>query len=72
MWIPEVLGHGFVVAGESAEVLYKTTDYGAPEYERAGRWDDPAIGIDWPLQGAPLLSEKDQAAVLLANAETFP
>ena len=72
MWIPEGFAHGFVVTSESAEFLYKTTDYWAPEYERAVRWDDPAIGIDWPLQGAPLLSEKDQVAVLLANAETFP
>ena len=72
MWIPEGFAHGFVVTSESAEFLYKTTDYWAPEYERAVRWDDPAIGIDWLLQGAPLLSEKDQAAVLLANAETFP
>jgi dTDP-4-dehydrorhamnose 3,5-epimerase len=71
LWIPEGFAHGFVVTSESAEFLYKTTDYWAPEYERAVRWDDPAIGIDWPLQGAPLLSAKDQAGVPLAEAEAF-
>ena len=59
------------MTSESAEFLYKTTDYWAPEYERAVRWDDPAIGIDWPLHGAPLLSAKDQAGVPLAEAEAF-
>ena len=72
VWIPEGFAHGFVVTSESAEFLYKTTDYWAPEYERAVRWDDPAIGIDWPLQGAPLLSAKDQNGVALADAEAFP
>ena len=71
LWIPEGFAHGFVVTSESAEFLYKTTDYWAPEYERAVRWDDPAIGIDWPLHGAPLLSAKDQAGVPLAEAEAF-
>ncbi len=71
LWIPEGFAHGFVVTSESAEFLYKTTDYWAPEYERSVRWDDPAIGIRWPLQGAPLLSGKDQAGVSLAEAETF-
>jgi len=71
LWIPEGFAHGFVVVSESAEFLYKTTDYWAPEYERSVRWDDPAIGIRWPLQGAPLLSAKDQAGVSLAEAETF-
>lgn len=71
LWIPEGFAHGFVVTSESAEFLYKTTDYWAPEYERSVRWDDPAIGIRWPLQGAPLLSAKDQAGVSLAEAETF-
>ena len=60
-----------MVISESAEFLYKTTDYWAPEYERSVRWDDPAIGIRWPLQGTPQLSAKDQAGVLLAEAETF-
>lgn len=71
LWIPEGFAHGFVVTSESAEFLYKTTDYWAPEYERSVRWDDPAIGIDWPLQGAPLLSAKDQAGVALSEAEAF-
>ena len=71
MWIPEGFAHGFVVTSESAEFLYKTTDYWAPEYERSVRWDDPTIGIEWALQGTPQLSAKDQAGVPLAEAETF-
>lgn len=70
-WIPEGYAHGFIVTSESAEFLYKTTDYWAPEHERSVRWDDPAIGIQWPLEGTPQLSAKDQAGVLLADAETF-
>jgi dTDP-4-dehydrorhamnose 3,5-epimerase len=72
MWIPEGYAHGFLVLSESAEFLYKTTDYYAPEYERAVRWNDPDIGVAWPLQGAPLLSAKDKAALSLSEAETFP
>jgi dTDP-4-dehydrorhamnose 3,5-epimerase len=71
LWIPAGFGHGFVVTSESAEFLYKTTDYWAPEFERAILWNDPAIGIDWPLDGVPLLSGKDQAASLLADADVF-
>ncbi|MYN42819.1 dTDP-4-dehydrorhamnose 3,5-epimerase [Duganella sp. FT109W] len=72
VWIPPGFAHGFVVTSDSAEFLYKTTDYWAPEHERAILWNDPAIGIDWPaLEAAPLLSGKDQAAALLANAEVF-
>ncbi|MCU6496553.1 dTDP-4-dehydrorhamnose 3,5-epimerase [Rugamonas sp. A1-17] len=72
MWIPPGFAHGFVVTSDAAEFLYKTTDYWAPEHERAVRWNDPAIGIQWPaLDAAPLLSGKDQAAVLLADAEVF-
>ncbi|QJD92102.1 dTDP-4-dehydrorhamnose 3,5-epimerase [Duganella dendranthematis] len=72
VWIPPGFAHGFVVTSDSAEFLYKTTDYWAPEHERAILWNDPAIGIDWPaLEAAPLLSGKDQAASLLANAEVF-
>ena len=70
-WIPPGFAHGFVVLSESAEFLYKTTDYWAPEHERCVAWNDPAIGIDWPIQGAPLLSAKDQLGLLLASAETF-
>jgi dTDP-4-dehydrorhamnose 3,5-epimerase len=72
MWIPAGFAHGFLVLSESAEFLYKTTDYYAPEYERAVRWNDPDIGIAWPLQGAPLLSAKDEAGLPLGEAETFP
>jgi dTDP-4-dehydrorhamnose 3,5-epimerase len=71
LWIPPGFGHGFMVTSEHAEFLYKTTDYWAPEHERAILWNDPAIGIEWPLDGAPLLSAKDQAAVPLAAAEVF-
>ena|ERR1700756_5131515 len=72
MWIPQGFAHGFVVTSDAAEFLYKTTDYWAPEHERSVLWNDPAIGIQWPLgDTAPLLSGKDQAAVLLANAEVF-
>jgi dTDP-4-dehydrorhamnose 3,5-epimerase len=71
LWIPPGFAHGFMVTSEHAEFLYKTTDYWAPEHERAVLWNDPAIGIEWPLDGAPLLSGKDQAAVPLADAEVF-
>jgi dTDP-4-dehydrorhamnose 3,5-epimerase len=72
MWIPPGFAHGFVVTSDSAEFLYKTTDYWAPEHERSILWNDPAIGIQWPaLDAAPLLSGKDAAAALLANAEVF-
>lgn len=59
LWIPAGLAHGFVVMSETAEFLYKTTDYWAPEFERCIRWDDPDLAIDWPLDGAPLVSAKD-------------
>jgi len=72
LWIPAGFAHGFLVTSEHAEFLYKTTDYWAPEFERAVKWDDPAIGIEWPLDGAPLLSAKDQVAALLADADVFP
>ena len=71
LWIPAGFAHGFVVTSDVASFLYKTTDYWAPEHERAVRWDDPAIGIDWPLDGEPQLSGKDLAAALLADAEVF-
>lgn len=72
LWIPQGFAHGFVVTSESAEFLYKTTDYWAPEHERSIRWDDPAIGIEWPCGLNPTLSAKDQAGKLLAEAELFP
>jgi dTDP-4-dehydrorhamnose 3,5-epimerase len=71
MWIPPGFAHGFTPLSESAEFLYKTTDYWAPEHERCILWNDPAIGIDWHLDGAPTLSPKDQAGKLLADAEVF-
>jgi dTDP-4-dehydrorhamnose 3,5-epimerase len=71
LWVPPGFAHGFVTTSDSAEFLYKTTDYWAPEHERAILWNDPAIGIDWPLAGPPLLSGKDQAGKLLAEAEVF-
>jgi dTDP-4-dehydrorhamnose 3,5-epimerase len=71
-WVPPGFAHGFVVLSESAEFLYKTTDFYAPEYERSILWNDPALGIDWQLNGAtPLLAAKDQAAKLLKEAEVF-
>ncbi len=71
MWVPAGFAHGFCVVSEFAEVLYKATDFYAPEHERSIRWNDPAIGIVWPISGAPLLSPKDANAVPLASAEVF-
>lgn len=71
MWIPEGFAHGFVVTSDIAEFLYKTTDYWAPEHERCIAWNDPIIAIDWPINGTPTLSEKDQNGVALAEAEVF-
>lgn len=70
-WIPPGFAHGFLVLSESAEFLYKTTDYWAPEFERSLAWNDPALAIDWPLSAAPALSAKDQQGKLLAEAECF-
>jgi dTDP-4-dehydrorhamnose 3,5-epimerase len=72
LWVPEGFAHGFVVTSERAEFLYKTTDYYAPEHERTLLWNDPALGIDWPVEGAPVLKPKDAAGAPLAQAETFP
>jgi dTDP-4-dehydrorhamnose 3,5-epimerase len=72
VWIPEGFAHGFVTLSESAEFLYKTSDYWHSEHERCIRWDDPALGIDWGLQTAPVLSGKDAQGKLLAEAELFP
>jgi dTDP-4-dehydrorhamnose 3,5-epimerase len=72
LWIPSGFAHGFLTLDEWNEVLYKTTEFYAPRHERTIRWDDPAIGIAWPLQGlAPLVSEKDARGVLLAEAPLF-
>lgn len=72
LWLPPGLGHGFMVTSDSADHLYKTTDYYAPVAERCVRWDDPAIDIDWPQIGcAPILSAKDAAALMLTDATLF-
>ncbi|MGR4870367.1 dTDP-4-dehydrorhamnose 3,5-epimerase [Variovorax sp. LARHSF232] len=72
-WVPPGFAHGFLVLSESADFLYKTTDYYAPPYERSIAWNDPALGIEWPDIGmAPVLSAKDAVGASLGNAETFP
>ncbi|MGD0799087.1 MAG: dTDP-4-dehydrorhamnose 3,5-epimerase [Acidobacteriaceae bacterium] len=71
LWIPPGYAHGFLVLSEFAEVSYKATELYAPAYERSVLWNDPAIGIEWPLEGEPTLSEKDRAGALLADAETY-
>ena len=70
-WIPPGFAHGFVVTSETAEFLYKTTDYWFPEHERSLLWNDPAVGIDWPLVGEPKLATKDAAGLTIAKAELF-
>jgi dTDP-4-dehydrorhamnose 3,5-epimerase len=71
LWIPEGFAHGFLVLSETAEVLYKATDFYAPEYDRAILWNDPDININWNLQNEPILSAKDQQAKPLKEAEIF-
>jgi len=71
LWVPEGFAHGFVVLSETAEFLYKTTDYYEPTFERSILWSDPDVAIDWPLNGTPALSSKDQQGTLLADAEVF-
>jgi dTDP-4-dehydrorhamnose 3,5-epimerase len=71
LWIPAGFAHGFVVTSESAEFLYKTTDYWFPEHERSLRWSDPSVGIEWPMDGAPTLAAKDAAGKLLGVADAF-
>jgi len=73
LWIPEGFAHGFLVTSDSADFLYKTTDYWAPKAERCIAWNDPALAIDWPLAGAePIVSGKDRSGASLADAEVFP
>ncbi|HEV2647058.1 MAG TPA: dTDP-4-dehydrorhamnose 3,5-epimerase [Acidobacteriaceae bacterium] len=72
LWIPPGFGHGFLVLSDIAEVSYKATALYSPASERSILWNDPAIGIRWPLDGEPTLSDKDRAGVLLADAETYP
>jgi len=71
-WVPEGFAHGFLVLSESAEFVYKCTNYYDPEDQQHIRWNDPAIGIDWPDAGSLLLSEKDQTAPLMDSAPLFP
>jgi dTDP-4-dehydrorhamnose 3,5-epimerase len=72
LWVPAGFAHGFYVTSSDAEVLYKASDYYAPQWERSIRWNDPAIGIQWPvLDEAPILSTKDSAASLFPEAEVF-
>lgn len=71
LWVPPGLAHGFVVLSDSAEFLYKTTDYYHPEFERSLLWNDPTVGIQWPVGAPPLLAAKDAAALTLDQAELF-
>jgi len=71
LWVPPGFAHGFLVTSDSAEFLYKTTDYYHPEFERSLLWRDPTVGIQWPIDGEPLLAAKDKAATTLENAEIF-
>jgi dTDP-4-dehydrorhamnose 3,5-epimerase len=70
-WLPKGFAHGFVVLSEYAEVLYKTTDFWAPEHERFIAWDDPDLAIVWPIEGQPVLSAKDKAGARFRDAEVF-
>jgi dTDP-4-dehydrorhamnose 3,5-epimerase len=73
LWIPAGFAHGFVVLSDTADFLYKTTDYWAPEHERCIAWDDPDLGIAWPLDGmTPLVSAKDAQGIAFRDAEVFP
>jgi dTDP-4-dehydrorhamnose 3,5-epimerase len=71
LWIPAGFAHGFLVLSDTADFLYKTTDYYAAEHERSVAWNDPAIGIAWPAEIDPVLSAKDKAGVLLRDAEVY-
>lgn len=71
LWVPEGFAHGFVVLSDTAECLYKTTDYYAPAYERCLAWNDISLDISWPISGQPTLSTKDVAGLALSMAEVF-
>ena len=71
LWVPPGFAHGFCVTSESADFLYQTTDYWYPEHERTLLWNDPALGIAWPVDGTPLVAAKDAAGTPLANAELY-
>ena len=71
LWIPAGFAHGFIALSERAQVLYKSTDYYAPEHERTLLWNDPVLAIPWPIAGEPVLADKDRRGTPLASAETF-
>jgi dTDP-4-dehydrorhamnose 3,5-epimerase len=70
-WVPEGFAHGFVVLSDSAEFLYKTTNYYAPQYDRVILWNDPDLGVDWQLKGEPILSDKDKVGKRFKEADLF-
>ena len=71
LWIPVGFAHGFRVVSADAHVLYKTTDFYSPTHERVLAWNDPAVGVDWQLDGEPIVAAKDQQGRILAECETF-
>ena len=71
LWIPEGFAHGFLALSETADLLYKVTDYYAPQHERSLLWNDAALAITWPIDGAPILSDRDRRALALDKAEVF-
>ena len=71
LWVPEGFAHGFLVLSDTAEFVYKTTEYYAPEFERSILWSDPSLNIDWPMDGEPQLAAKDAAALLFSEADVF-
>ncbi|VAW53886.1 dTDP-4-dehydrorhamnose 3,5-epimerase [hydrothermal vent metagenome] len=71
LWVPQGFAHGFVVLSESADFLYKTTDYFAPEFERCIRWDDEQLAINWEIKSKPIISEKDAQGILFKDANMF-
>lgn len=72
VWIPPCFAHGYLVLSKCADVLYKTTDFYAPQHERCIRWNDPEIKIKWPFKGTPIISSKDMLGNILSEAEIFP
>ena len=72
LWVPPGFAHGFLTLSDTAEFVYKTTDYYAPAHERSLLWNDPQIGIRWPLDGEPVLAKKDAAGLPLRDAEVYP
>ena len=72
IWIPQGFAHGFLVLSDFAEVVYKTTDYYAPQHERCVLWNDPRIGVQWPLKGEPVISSKDRDGARFDQADVFP